>query len=346
MVNSSTDTVQVETPNESPYLNFSESQKKQEIESLKAFENSLRLDITDPKGISHKILFSKTKDIILEWADTMKRLHYLGDYDKPLDTISSYIKSKIGKVKAGLDAKDISYRYVDHVLPEEFKKSTSPKKEDVEKLPLNTSTRKLTQEEQFLLDSVVSLRTFCMGMSSILSVMVGHLKNPDIAADMLPYFDEYSKIASLREPIEFMMGEGSILHQIDDEQNIRESATILQKAIVKLLDATLSYRQMAHFLGVSPRQNQRIRNRLAEWPAKDAKTVIRKNILSYCCQNCGMNVITGKVYKKDGTEIDQVKLGTKYYPIPEKYKNSPLSPIQIAKDIAENKKKENNNGSN
>jgi hypothetical protein len=345
VVNSSTGTVQLDEQPTTLFTNLSEAQKQDKIKELKSFEEGLRMDIRDPAGISHKILFSKTKDIILEWANTMKQLHYLGDYEQPINTISSYIKSKIGKVSTDLDSKDISYRYVDQVLPDEFKKITSPKK-DVEKLPLNTSARELTSEEQFVLDSIVSLRSVFMGMVSITGVMIRHLQNPDISAEMQKYFDDYSKIAALREPMEFMMGEGSILHQIDDEQNIRESATILQKAIAKLMSATLSYRQMAHFFGVSPRQNQRIRNRLDEWPAKDAKTVIRKNILSYCCQNCGMNVITGKVYNKNGNEIDQVKLNNKFYNIPEQYKNSPLSPIQIAIDIAENKQKENSNDQN
>ena len=337
MVKSSTSTVPQPQIDYAVFDDLNDFEKQRKVIQLTEFEESLKSDLKDPEGLTHKILFSSTKDIIIEWALVMEQLQYLGVYNEPLESISSYIKKQIGKIDSEkLDSKDSSYRYVDQVIPDRFKQRTKPKK-DVAKLLLNTSEKtELNEEQQFLLDTLKSLQTFFKGMASITGTMVPHLENPEINSDMLKYFDKYHKIAALREPVEFMMGEGSILHQMDDEQNIRESATIYQKAVAKSMEVTLSYRQMAHFFGVSPRQNQRIRNRLEEWPAKDVDTVIRKNILSYCCQNpeCGMNVITGKKYSKNGDITGEVKLKSKSYPIPEKYKGTPLSPIQIALELA------------
>jgi hypothetical protein len=335
VVNSDKGTVQVEEIiDETTFADYTEEQKQELADICQDFEIRIKLDLRDPKGISHQVLFSSKKDLITLWANNLKKLHYLGMYDKPLNTISTYIKREIGKIDKDLDSKSISYHYVDEILDEEFKLETKPRK-DAEKLLLNTSeTRELTEEEKFTVDTLNSLHLFFKWMSDITVTMRDHLNKPEINNDMQPYFDEYSKIAALRDPIEFMLGEGSILNQIEDEQNIRESATIYQMAICKAMEATLSYRQMAQFFAVSPRQNQRIRNRLDEWPDKKPETVITKNILSYCCQNCGMNTITGKKYNKNGDVTGEVKLGHKKYPIPKQFIGKPITPIHIALEVA------------
>ena len=115
-----------------------------------------------------------------------------------------------------------------------------------------------------------------------------------------------------------------------EEGNMREMATMLQKAMAKLLYADGGFRQMAHGFGVVPRQNQRIRNRMDSWPEKDAENIFRNVTLSLRCQGCGMHVITGKRYNANGTEIGQVRLAGKKYKLPKSIRNRNLSSIDVA----------------
>jgi len=334
VVNYRTLTVQNGDINENMFADLNDYEKQRKVVELTEFEIGLKSDLKDPDGLGHNLLFSSTKDIILEWVNVMKQLKFLGVYEKPMETISSYIRNEIGKLEVPLEKKEHLWDYMHKIIPDDCKVDRKPKV-NRKNSDLNSSDEaKLTEEQEFLLETIELLSKFFIEMADITKTMASHLRNPLINADMLKYFDKYHKIAALREPIEFMMGKGSILNQISDEQNIRESATVLQLALAKSMEAVLSYRQMAHNFAVSPRQNQRIRKRLEDWPEKDPETIIRKNILSYCCQGCGMNIITGKQYNKNGEKIGEVKLVHKSYPIPEKYKGSPLSPIQIALELA------------
>lgn len=326
--------VLVEEITELTAKNLSGTEKENKIAQLSNLESEIVSGLSNSEKLIHNMMFSSQKDIFTYWASTLKQLHFLGEFEKPINTISVYIQKQIGKMTLGdnsetdLDKKENMCRNVQRSFDTEFKEDYSNRQ------IVGDNTFELNEEQKFLLETFESLEKFYGWMENIAKTMKEHMKDSNMNADMLKYFDKYHKIASLREPIEFMMGEGSILNQIDDEQNIRESATILQKAIAVSMGNILSYRQMAHGFSVVPRQNQRIRNRLAHWPKKDIETVIRKNILSYCCQECGMNIITGKKYNKNGEITGEVKLSHKSYPIPKQYLGQPLSPIQIAIEVS------------
>ena len=313
--------------------NLSESEKEIKINHLASLENEIKSGLSDSTKLIHNMMFSSQKEIFAFWSVTLEQLHYLGKYEKPLNTISTYIQKQIGRMQLDEDpARDLDKK---ENMCRNVRRSLDPKfKEESDGQIVRKITSELNEEQQFICDTFASLEQFYSWMGKICKTMKEHMKDPNMNDDMKKYFDKFHKIAALREPIEFMMDEGSVLDQIADEQNIREVATVLQRAIVKSLDSTISYRQAAHFYGTSTRQNQRIRERDEDWPAKDIESVIRHNILSYCCQSCGMNIITGKKYDKNGTQTGMVKLKHKLYPIPEKYKGSPLSPIQIAMEMA------------
>jgi len=78
---------------------LSTKQKQNKIKELLHFEEQLKSDMFDPTSITHKIMFSDIKDIVLYWANTVELLHYLGHYADSLTTISSYIVKQVRLMK-------------------------------------------------------------------------------------------------------------------------------------------------------------------------------------------------------------------------------------------------------
>lgn len=111
-------------------------------------------------------------------------------------------------------------------------------------------------------------------------------------------------------------GTPTILSQMIAETNFRAPATILQKALCATLGMMSTYRQWAHKLSVSPRQHQRIRQRLDIWPDKKAATIIRNVLGSHQCPNCRFNLITRRMPPKRRLAIPGKKEPEKPIEIP------------------------------
>ena len=106
--------------------------------------------------------------------------------------------------------------------------------------------------------------------------------------------------------------------------------------ITMILYADGGYRQMAAKFGISPRQNQRIRNRDSDWPIKNVKSVIMKIQSSYLCPcGCGYNFVTQKKYHDITNEKYFLKFrwNDKRIQLPDSLKNKRLGPIDIARLI-------------
>jgi len=154
-------------------------------------------------------------------------------------------------------------------------------------------------------------------------------KNPQILTDFEKdlQFKEVTPMLHKLEKLyydhpEFSEGEAkpgggtpTILSQMIAETNFRAPATILQKAMCATLGMMSTYRQWAHKLSVSPRQHQRIRQRLDIWPDKKAATIIRNVLGSHQCPNCQFNLITRKMPPKKRLVIPS--------------KNQPVKPTEI-----------------
>ena len=254
--------------------NLTESKKENKINQLKTFETQIITGLSDETSIINHVIVME-RDFFQTWANTLKQLHYLNYYEEPLNTICSSIFSKIGKMKnLSTDRKENLHRNLRRSLDNEFKQIQESDKMS----PQNTSD--VTSKESIILEAFESLEHYHSEFIEIIKIFRSHLKDPAVHKDMEAWFDKWEKIARLCEPLSELSGDYSVLKQMADEGNMRESATLLQRAFAKLLYVDGGFGQMAHGFGVVPRQNQRIRNRDEDWPEKDAKTVIRNVTLT------------------------------------------------------------------
>jgi len=114
-------------------------------------------------------------------------------------------------------------------------------------------------------------------------------------------------VKNLRE----LHGPLSIMEQMLAEGNVRTLATPFQLAMCKFLAITETHRTWAHRFGMSPRQYQRIRKRLADWKKKDARHVIEKVIGSITCPcGCNYNLIEDRVNPSYVTDLGQKNLNS------------------------------------
>jgi len=310
--------------------NLTDSEKQSKILEVSDLHMEIVTGLSNPKKLMHKMMFSTQKEIFTFWSSTLKQLHFLGKYEKPVNTICTYIKKQIGQMRLDpnpvmdLDKKENMYRNVErNVLPE--------CKQDYSKRQIvGENTSDLTSKESIILEAIETLEYYHLEFIKIIKTFRDHIEDPLVHQDMEKWFDRWEKIARLCEPLSELSGDFSILKQMAEEGNMREMATMLQKAMAKLLYADGGFRQMAHGFGVVPRQNQRIRNRMDSWPEKDPENIFRNVTLSLRCQGCGMHIITGKRYNANGTEIGQVRLAGKKYKLPKSIRNRNLSPIDVA----------------
>lgn len=157
--------------------------------------------------------------------------------------------------------------------------------------------------------------------------------------DWKELYDMCTKLKSLYD------GEGSIIRQMHQETNFRAPATILQLALAKTLGILDTYRNWAHKLTVSPRQYQRIRERLGEWPEKRAATIIEKSLGSVSCPNCRFNLVTHKEHprfnvvdtKDNSMDYLQIYLGKSLVQVPEQFQKHGATPIQVCEQLFLNK---------
>jgi len=177
-------------------------------------------------------------------------------------------------------------------------------------------------------------------------------KNPAILKDLensMEYKDLAKMCMSLQSlyspPMDVLFHEGapaSIMNQMLDETNFRAPATMLQKGLCKLLQSLTTYRQWAHKLSISPRQHQRVRERLNEWPDKKAEKLVDNVLGSHVCPSCEFNLVSlkgnpsVKVIKSPGKnkeKIPKILYGEKWYEVPEKYREKGMNPIEVAYEV-------------
>jgi len=83
--------------------------------------------LEDPNSVEHRIYLSNAprKDLITRWATNLEFLHQMGEYDKELNTISTYISNKFRSWKM-----ESAVHYVRHVLDHKYKNETFDRTED------------------------------------------------------------------------------------------------------------------------------------------------------------------------------------------------------------------------
>lgn len=315
---------------------LSETERSVLITELELFNTQVTDGLKEDTSVINKMFFSSQKDIFQHWAESLEKLHYLGVYKDPVSTISEYMRLQISKVifseddYVNVDRKETLNDNMKHYLDNRFKRAYGDKGT---KSPKDTSV--ITPEHQFLLDSLRMFEFYHKRFADIANNFYDKIQDPQVFEDFQGV-TEWEEIAIFSHYLNELASEYGLLEQIEDEINVKESATLLQKAMFKILYADGGYRQMAYKFGISTRQNQRVRARLDRWPKKHAKDVIMKIQSSYLCQGgCGYNIVTGKKYHDITNDSFFVKFrwGDKIIKLPDNLKNKRLGPIDIARLI-------------
>ncbi|MFQ5750739.1 MAG: hypothetical protein ACE5HI_01975 [bacterium] len=157
------------------------------------------------------------------------------------------------------------------------------------------------------------------------------LKDFEKALDFKEVMELCNKLEDLYDPQDAKVfytkeeGEASLFNQMMDETNFRAPATLLQKAMCASLGVLTTFRQWAHKLSISPRQHQRVRQRLSEWPEKKPEIVIRNVLGSVSCPGCNMNLISKR---KNPGPVTKTKFGNTKIDVPVKYQRKGLNPLE------------------
>ena len=296
----------------------------------------LKDEMLNPDKVIHKIVFSSNKDILISWARWLDELHELGvNVVKLKSEICKHIKDDIRQMDLPEKKKTNLILYVHHVLPHHYK---DPSKQTIRnndemyydfaglsqerctKSPKNMSTSDTKKyQSPFLVYALNGLDQYHQEFSKIIEKMLIHLEDPEILRDFENDV-KWKEMANMCRALDGLRGPYGILTQMSNEVNLKQSVTILQKAMAKLLSADKSYRFMAHAFGISTKQYKRLRDRLEEWPKKDAQEVIQKVIGSDCCPNCNYNLIEN--------EPENKKDPNKKPKVPREYKG--MTPIDAA----------------
>lgn len=328
--------------------NLSESEKQAAILKLQKQESEIRNGIADTESIIHIALFTSEQEIIRRWATRLKQLHYLGAYEKPINTISAHIKWQIGKMSLPLEKKDNLIRNISRSLDEEFKQNS----DTGQNVPENTSAFCNT-ENSFIFAAMTAFKSYHETFVEIADTLLQHLEDRQINKEFCNVLEweeiaEFCTIlAAMQEKIkdahkdsvnlDKQLAEFSSLNYIKEDLNLRQSSDSFRDAMYVLLGADKSFRKMAHKFGISPRQNQRVRARLDDWPEKDAKRVILEVMGSYLCPcGCGMNLVTSKRHVDLTSDkfFWEIRFKDKKFKIPEKYRQKyNITPIAIAEKV-------------
>ena len=323
--------------------NLTVSERERKILQLKNSELQIINGIADPTSIVHEMVFNSEKVFFVRWSKILKQEYYLGAYDKPINTISAYIKHQIGKMNLTLEKKENLYRNVSRSLDQEFKDNDS----EGQIVSENTSALNLL-EDSFLYRSVSIVSKYFETMLEINEKFKKHLEDPDIRKDfenittwkeialfcstieelVIPIKEHYKNFEKLDE----QLAEHTPLKSIEENFNLRQSVDTFRNCLRLLMIITGSYRNWAHKFGISPRQHQRVRKRDEDWPEKSLTKVIQTIIGSTACPTCKTDLITGEKYYNTPPDklFLQYKFDGKKFKIPEEYKNKNYDPIKIA----------------
>jgi hypothetical protein len=344
-----------ESVDEHTFENLTEVEKQTIATELKLFDTQVVDGLKNNNSVISRLFFATQKDIFVHWTESLEKLYYLGQYPDPIHTISTYIKKQLGKCRFSDEEVEDAVRHeqlydtMKHSIAERFKdpdyRHTQRGTESLE----NTSDFTNTPDQIFFLEGLQLFRFYHRRFADIADDFIEKLADPQIFQD-LAEITEWQEIGLFSHYLGELASEHGLLDQIEDEQNLKESATVLQRAMFKILYADGGYRQMAYKFGISPRQNQRIRQRDQEWPKKDIKDTIMKIQGSYLCGcGCGYNIVSQKKYHdiqnpkffpKFQWSEKKIKLPGKAKEILEKNeklvladntKNKRLNPIDIAR---------------
>lgn len=293
--------VLVDEINENTFKNISEQEKEILVSDLELFGTEVLGGLKKNSSVIHKMFFSSQKDIFQHWAESLEKLHYLGVYEEPIHTISTHIRKQIGRctfddnIMADVVKHDQLFDSMKHSIHERFKDPDHQHRG--KESPENTSVLELTPDHTFLLEGLQMFKHYHRRFADIADDFISKLEDPIVYKDFADV-TEWQEIGLFSHYLNEISSEFGLLDQIEDEINVKESATLLQKAMLKIEYADGAFRQMAGKFGVSPRQCQRIRQRLDDWPLKEAQRVIMKIIGSQVCPcGCGYNFITQKKYQ-------------------------------------------------
>lgn len=321
------------------YSNISAEEKQILITELSDFTKDVKLGLKENKSVIHKMFFSTQKEIFVHWSESYEKLHYLGYYEKPIHTISAHIRAIIGQItfsddkRIDLTKKEQLFDSMKHSIHDRFHREYD--KEKGKESPLDTSVLELTSDHTFMLEAFLMLKHYHRRFADLADDFIIKLQDPLVYKDFADV-TEWEEIGIFCHYLNELASEFGILDQIEDEQNLKESATLLQRAMFKILHADGAYRQMAGKFGVSPRQNQRIRQRDVDWPEKDIKAVVMKIIGSQLCPGgCGYNFITQKKYQNtlDPKFYPKYRWSEKKIKMPDSLKNKRTNPIDNARLI-------------
>ena len=305
----------------------------------------IKYNLADKTSTLHQVYRSKKKNIILHWAYCLEELQVLGVYKKPIDSISNHMRKEL--VIMGLK-NAVPYTY--EILPTKYKHhAPNPKMnfyrydgmgEDLEPTTNVLGNPKKyasaiagckSSDDSILLEAIASFKEYHMWWQKIAIQYEAHLKDPRIHKDFEDSL-EWNNVSKLCLSLRALYGPMSILQQVLDEGNMRKSATLFQKAMCVMLESDSSFRYWAHKFGISPRQHQRIRMRLSDWPKKDAKTIIRNVLGSFCCPDCGFNLIE-RSKNKIKADIKNSAKSQNVAQNMEKSQNTISNPIEMAKSL-------------
>ena len=277
---------------------------------------------------------------IEQFPDNLKR-----KYSKSTDT--DFLKAGVLKggeiIEKSLDQKEIKignkiYKQVD----------IETNDEKIKKMKQTIAVKDTKSKKSIALECIVSSRDFLTVFDGFLDKFERKLlEDPKILNDFenslefQELYDMCGKLVELYDPPSAKKlydktdpndeGSASILNQMMDELNFRAPATIFQKAMAKTLQILISYRQWAHRMAISPRQYQRVRQRLGDWPEKKASVIIHNVLGSHICPcGCRYNLISKRKVPKDPIETE---LAGEKYIIPKEYRKFGINPIEVCAAI-------------
>ena len=336
--------VVVQEINEHTFDKLSDESKEQLVSDLTSFTEEVTTGLKENKSVIHEMFFTSQKELLLRWAESFKKLHYLGAYEKPIDTISDHILGQIGKMtfsenrEEDLNKKELLRRNLHKALTDEYKDST--KQHDTRSPKDLGNASALLEQQQYVIDALSIGEVFLRKFTEIHVDLKKKLEDPERFGKLesLIYWDE---IGVYNQYLTILFDDG-VLDQIMDEQNSKQSATLYQKAMSFILYMAGGYREMAGKLGITPRGGQYLREDLRTWPDKKAKLAIAKIQGSYLCPGgCGYNIATGKKYHDITNDkyFFQFRYKDKLIKIPDVLKNKGLTPFQIGAKLFGRKNK-------
>lgn len=321
---------------EHSFDNLSDTERSGLITELELFNTQVTDGLKEDTSVINKMFFSSQKDIFQHWAESLEKLHYLGVYKESVSTISEYMRLQISKIVfseddyVNVDRKETLNDNMKHYLDRRFKRSYLDKGTESPK-----DSSPITDDHQFLLDGLQMFSFYHRRFADISDNFIQKLQDSIVFKDF-ESVTEWEEIALFSHYLNEIASKDGLLDQIENEINVKESATLLQKAMFSILYADGGYRQMAYKFGISTRQTQRVRARLSGWPKKRVRDIIMKIQSSYLCPcGCGYNIVTGKKYHDITNDnfFPKFRWSDKKIKLPDNLKNKRLGPIDIARLI-------------